>query len=45
MIEVNTTNQSFTETYDIIMHMEKNLYNKIPMGFIQMIKNNMDLRL
>ena len=40
---VNTINQSFSEVYDIIMHLEKDLYNKIPNGFMQMIKQNRDL--
>lgn len=37
-----TINQSFTETYDIVMHLEKSLYNKIPNSFIQMLKDNKD---
>lgn len=41
----DTTNQAFMEVYDIINHMEKSLYNKIPQGFIKMIYNNRDLRL
>ena len=35
-------NQSFTEIYDIVMHLEKSLYNKIPNSFIQMLKDNKD---
>ena len=38
----NTINQSFTEVYYIINHFEKELYNKIPKGFINLIKQNMD---
>ena len=37
--------QAFSEVYDIINHMEKSLYNKIPQGFIKMLYNNRDLRL
>ncbi len=40
-----TTNQAFCEVYDIINHMEKSLYNKIPQGFINMVSNNRDTRL
>ena len=35
-------NQSFSEVYDIINHLEQKLYNKIPTSFIKMIKDNMD---
>ena len=45
MMEVNTINQSFCEVYDIINHMEEKLYNRIPKGFIEMIKSNRDLRI
>lgn len=38
----NTINQSFSEVYDIVMHLEKKLYNKIPNSFIQMLKENKD---
>lgn len=41
----NTINQAFSEVYDIINHMEKSLYNKIPQEFIKMLYNNRDLRL
>ncbi len=41
---VNTINQSFSEVYDIIMHFEKDLFNKIPKGFLKMIKQNRDLK-
>ena len=41
----NTTFQAFSEVYDIINHMEKSLYDKIPQGFIKMLYNNRDLRL
>ena len=39
---VNTINQSFSEVYDIILHLEKELYNKIPQKFIQAIEQNRD---
>jgi len=42
---VNTINQAFTEVYDIIIHMNKDLYNKIPKGFLEMIETSRDLRL
>ena len=45
MVEIDTINQSFCEVYDIINHMEKDLYDRIPKGFIEMIKNNRDLRI
>ena len=38
----NTMNQSYSEVYDIIKHLDKKLYNKIPTGFIEMLKENMD---
>ena len=38
----NTINQSYSEVYDIIKHLDKKLYNKIPTGFIEMLKENMD---
>lgn len=41
----DTIKQSFSEVYDIIMHMEKEMINKIPNNFIDLIKNNRDLRL
>lgn len=41
----STTKQAFAEVYDIINHMEKSLYVKIPQGFIKMVYNNRDLRL
>jgi len=37
-----TIKQSFSETYDIVMHLEKSLYSKIPNSFIQMLKDNKD---
>ena len=40
-----TINQAFCEVYDIINHMEKSLYNKIPKGFIKMLYDNKDTRL
>ena len=38
----NTMNQSYSEVYDIIKHLDKKLYNKIPTGFIEMLRENMD---
>ena len=35
-------NQAFSEVYDIINHLDTKLYNRIPMGFIEMIKANKD---
>ena len=43
-MEGNTLNQAFSEVYDIILNMEETLYNKIPKGFIKMIKDNRDVR-
>ena len=40
---VNTIFQSYSEVYDIIEHMDKKLYNKIPGQFIEMIKKDMDI--
>lgn len=42
---VNTINQSFSEVYDIVMHLEPELIKKIPKKFIDMIKTNRDLRI
>lgn len=39
---VSTINQSFTEVYDIVKHLDSKLYNKIPNQFIEMLKQNMD---
>lgn len=41
----SVTRQAFAEVYDVINHMEKELYIKIPQGFIKMLYNNRDLRL
>lgn len=41
MIE-NTIEQSFNEVYDIINHMNPNLYNKIPKSFIDMLEQKRD---
>ena len=38
-----TTKQAFSEVYDIIEHMEEKVKEKIPKGFINFIKENMDL--
>lgn len=35
------TSQSFSEVYDIINHLEKSLYNKIPQSFIDLVKQNL----
>lgn len=35
-------NQAFSEVYDIINHLDKKLYKRIPIGFIQMIKEYKD---
>lgn len=42
---VDSINQAFSEVYDIINHMEKELYSKIPKGFLEMVKGNRDLRI
>ena len=39
---VNITSQVFSEVYDIIYHMEEELFNKIPKGFIKMVQQNRD---
>lgn len=39
----NTTNQAFSETYDVINHMSKEMQEKIPKSFINLIKENRDL--
>ncbi len=41
---VNTINQAFSEVYDIILHTELELVNKIPASFIDMIQSNRDER-
>lgn len=41
----DTINQAFSEVYDIINHMERSLYNKIPRGFINMVYKNRDTRI
>lgn len=33
---------SYNETYDIICHLDKNLYNKIPKNFLELIKRNVE---
>ena len=40
MIEL--TKESFSEVYDIINHLEKAIYEKIPKKFIEVIKANRD---
>ena len=35
-----TLKQSFCEVYEILLHTEKTLYDKIPKSFINMIKEN-----
>ena len=39
---VNITNQVFSEVYDIILHMDEELLNKIPNMFIELMKQNRD---
>ena len=39
----NTTNQTFSEVYDVINHMSKEMQEKIPKGFMNLIKDNRDL--
>ena len=39
---VNINNQVYSEVYDIIHHMEKDLFDKIPKSFIQLIEQNID---
>lgn len=39
----NTINQAFSETYDVITHMSKEMQEKIPKSFINLIKENRDL--
>lgn len=45
MVEINTINQSFSEVYDIVLHLDKELFDKIPKGFLDIIKNNRDMRI
>lgn len=37
---INLTKEACNEIYDIILHMEQELYNKIPKSFINCIKQN-----
>lgn len=39
----NTTNQTFSEVYDVISHFEEEMQEKIPKSFINVIKKNRDL--
>lgn len=39
----NTTNQAFSEVYDVFNHMSKEMQEKIPKSFINIIKENRDL--
>lgn len=39
----NNSRQAFSEVYDIINHLEQNLYKKIPTKFVKLIKENRDL--
>lgn len=39
---MNINKQALSEVYDIIYHMEKELYNKIPRQFLYFIKENKD---
>lgn len=34
----NTTNQAFSEVYDVISHFEEEMQEKIPKSFINVIK-------
>lgn len=38
-----TINQAFSEVYDVINHMSKEMQEKIPKSFINLIKDNRDL--
>lgn len=38
-----TTKQAFSEVYDIINHLDNEIKVKIPNGFVNLIKNNMDI--
>ena len=38
----NTMSQAFAEVYDIIMHLKKDLYNKIPKSFLELLEKNRD---
>ena len=39
----NTTNQAFSEVYDVINHMSEKMQEKIPKRFMNLIKDNRDL--
>ena len=39
---MNKTDQAFSEVYDILNHLEEELYNKIPTKFIGFLEDNMD---
>lgn len=39
---MESINQAFSEVYDIINHLDTKLYKKIPISFIEMIKENKD---
>ena len=45
MIENNTINQAFSEVYDVIMHMEEEMFNKIPKSFVKFVENGRDTRI
>ena len=45
MEKINTIYQSFSEVYDIILHMEERIYHKIPKTLIAFIEKNRDLRI
>ncbi|MBR3134468.1 MAG: hypothetical protein IKG56_03310 [Clostridia bacterium] len=38
----NTINQSFSEVYDIILHSEESIYNRIPINFMKMLEEARD---
>lgn len=39
----NTTNQAFSEVYDVINHMSEEMQEEIPKSFMNLIKDNRDL--
>lgn len=41
----DTLTQAFSEVYDILNHLPDELYDKIPKKFIDLIEENMDIRL
>lgn len=41
----DTTKKAFSEVYNIIKHMNKQMQEKIPSEFMNLINNNRDLRI